>query len=329
MTEPVEAKNPHDALFKKVFGNPAVAAQFFQGVLPPALAKEIDWQGLELKRESFIDEEFHPSASDLLFSTHIGEESALLYCLFEHQSTPDANMPLRLMGYVYRIWQRLVAKKEVEPDHLPPIIPVVLFQGPRSWKGSTRFIDSIDVPQNVFPETKKYLVDFEHILVDLSDWDPRWFQSKILVRGIVAIMKAVRDGRMEEVAPVLSPLMGEVIRQSTATGILHSILYYVGTVGPDPLFTEMRRAIRATQGQKEERRAMTKFAQQILEKGEIKGLRETVFDYLRTHFGEVPGDLRERIDAVQDPERLIQLNRAAWQSDSLEEFEKAMEETAR
>jgi hypothetical protein len=142
-------------------------------------------------------------------------------------------------------------------------------------------------------------------------------------------MKAVRDGRVDEVASVLSPLMGEVIRQSTATGILHSILYYVGTVGPDTLFTEMRRAIRATQGQEEEKRAMTRFAQQILEKGEVKGLRETVIDYLQTHFGDVPADLRDRIEAVEDPQKLIQLNRAAWQSDSLKEFEETLDEAAR
>lgn len=88
------------------------------------------------------------------------------------------------------------------------------------------------------------------MLVDLSDWSPDLFRERVLVRGILAIMKAVREGRMDEVAPVLDPLMDEVIRRGMATGILESVLYYVGTVGPEPLFEKMCRSIRATQGPK-------------------------------------------------------------------------------
>jgi predicted transposase YdaD len=74
-----EANKPttHDTVFKKVFGKPAVAAEFFQSVLPAPLAEEIDWEGLELQRESFIDDEFQSSASDLLFSTTMGDEPTL------------------------------------------------------------------------------------------------------------------------------------------------------------------------------------------------------------------------------------------------------------
>jgi predicted transposase/invertase (TIGR01784 family) len=332
MGKPVESKTPHDAVFRKVFAKPAVAAEFFQDALPEALVENINWNSLVLEPASFVDEEFQSSASDLLFSAQMGDDAALLYCLFEHQSTPDARMPLRLLGYVTRILQRAVSRGEAEPDQLPPIIPVVLFQGPRSWQPSTRFIDALKVPGGLLPEVRKYLLDFEHFLVDLSDWSPDLFRERVLLRGILAIMKAVRDGRVEEVSPVLFPLMDEVIRRSTATGILESLLYYVGTVGPEPLFKEMRRSIRATQGPEEEKRAMTKFAQQMLERGErrgkktgkVEGLREAVMDYLRMRFGELPANLRERIDSVESPDELKKLNRAAWESDSLEEFKKVL-----
>lgn len=324
MAQPQEPQTPHDAVFKKVFGKPVVAAEFFQAVLPPSLAQEIDWANLTLERESFVDEELLPSASDLLFSTRMGDESALLYCLFEHQSTPDARMPLRLLGYMNRIWDRLLANGQAQPDQLPPIIPVVLFQGPRSWQPSTRFIDSLNVPHNVLHEAQRYLVDFEYALVNLSDWDPAPFQGHVFLQGVLAILKAVRDGRVDEVAPVLFPVMGEVLSRSKATGILEWILYYVVKEGPEPLFKEMRRSLRATQGSNVEKRMMTKFAQQILERGEdrgeVKGLREAVIIFLQTRFGKIPADIREKIHAVDSRERLIQLNREACQSNSLDEF---------
>ena len=58
--------------------------------------------------------------------------------------------------------------------------------------------------------------------------------------------------------------------------------------------------------------------------GKVEGLREAVFDSLRTHFGKVPAGLREAIESVEDREKLIELNRAAWQSDSLDEFKRAL-----
>jgi hypothetical protein len=55
-----------------------------------------------------------------------------------------------------------------------------------------------------------------------------------------------------------------------------------------------------------------------------EALREAVPEYLQTRFGELPPDVRERIDAVQKPDKMKQLNRVTWQSDSLDEFRKAL-----
>lgn len=321
MTERNEPSNPHDALFTQVFGKPAVAAQFFQVVLPPSLRTAIDWGSLELEPDTFVDEKFRRTSSDLLFSAETGEGPALLYCLFEHQSTPDRMMPLRLQKYMSRIWWRACTDEGLAPGELPPIIPVVLSQGPRPWSAGTRFVDVLNVPKSLRPGITDYLLDFQYVLVDLSDWDADRFREEVLIQCILAIMKVVRQGSVNEVRETLYPLMSEVIRRGTATGILESVMYYVFVQGPEPLFTEMRRALKATRGSETEERTVTKLAQKFWKQGQIEAYQETILDALETRFNETSTEIREKVLSITDPDLLKKLFRAALESPSLEEFE--------
>ena len=72
-----------------------------------------------------------------------------MYLLFEHQSSPDPWMRLRLLRYGCRIWE---ADRRDDPDRreLRPIVPVVFYQGARDWNHSTAFSD-------LFPEAARGL----------------------------------------------------------------------------------------------------------------------------------------------------------------------------
>ena len=99
------ASNPHDALFKRVFSDVTHAAGEFRAVLPSELVAEIDFATLSLCPGSFVDEVLRERHTDLLYSVRLRERDAFLYLLFEHQSTVDALMPYRMLGYVLRIWE--------------------------------------------------------------------------------------------------------------------------------------------------------------------------------------------------------------------------------
>ena len=85
---------PHDHLFKRVFGAPAEAASFLQARLPPSLRRSLRWSTLKRRAASFVAPDLRGTASDLLFDIRYAEPSAAqaplwLYLLFEHQSTAD------------------------------------------------------------------------------------------------------------------------------------------------------------------------------------------------------------------------------------------------
>lgn len=127
----------HDELFKHTFGDPEHAANALQGILPALVVATIDWSSLEVLPGSFVDEALRERHTDLLYRVRIQGRKALIHLLFEHQSRPDPLMPLRIVEYLICGWRKLLAETPGRL-RLPPIIPVVLYNGTRPWRAPTR-----------------------------------------------------------------------------------------------------------------------------------------------------------------------------------------------
>ena len=193
--EPADATLPpaahtNDGFFKAVFSQPAHAAAFFKSHLPAPITAETDWATLCLLPGSFVKSSLQQVHSDLLFSVRIGTEEALLYLLFEHQSTPDPAMPLRLLGYTTEILQQY-HKSQGLP--LPPVLPFVLHQGPDPWTPSPHFQDLFELPGEAAVDLLPYLPKFQHALLDLSHYDPTTGETDTQLRIVLNLMKLVRQ----------------------------------------------------------------------------------------------------------------------------------------
>jgi predicted transposase/invertase (TIGR01784 family) len=82
------------------------AASELRAVLPAPLVARLDLAGLRLVNGSFVDEELNNRHADVLMRTRLDGREAFVYVLIEHQSNPDPMMPLRMLRYVMRIWDR-------------------------------------------------------------------------------------------------------------------------------------------------------------------------------------------------------------------------------
>jgi predicted transposase/invertase (TIGR01784 family) len=114
----------HDKLFLAGFGDPANTASFLKEHLPAEVSAAIDWEALKPEPGSFVDSHYDRSHTDLLFSSRISGRPILVYLLFEHQSTEDRFMALRLLRYMLRIWENHLSRHP--RDRLPLILPAVL-----------------------------------------------------------------------------------------------------------------------------------------------------------------------------------------------------------
>ncbi len=116
-------RQPHDKLAKFVFSEAPQAAALLQAFLPPDISTCVDFSTLELVPGSFVDEALTERFTDLLFTVRAGKKRPLLYVLFEHQSTPDRIMPLRLLRSEVRIWDRWT-EENPGARWIPPIVPL-------------------------------------------------------------------------------------------------------------------------------------------------------------------------------------------------------------
>ena len=184
------AAHTNDGFFKAVFSQPEHATAFFKSHLPPAIAEKIDWPSLVVLPGSFVKSSLQQVHSDLLFSVRIGERETLLYLLFEHQSTPDPTMPLRLLSYVTEIFTQ---HHKAHGFPLPPVLPLVLHQGPDAWNTSTAFEDLFELPEEIAADLLPFLPKFHHVLLDLTRFDPETEEHDTRLRVVLQLMKLARQ----------------------------------------------------------------------------------------------------------------------------------------
>ncbi len=184
------AAHTNDGFFKAIFSQPEHATAFFKSHLPSAISSKTDWPSLAVMPGSFVRSSLQQVHSDLLFSVHIGGHQTLLYLLFEHQSTPDRSMPLRLLGYVTEIFLKHHQSGGLP---LPPVLPFVLNQGPEFWNFSTRFEDLFDLPDELKKDLLPFLPKFHHALLDLAQYDPDDDEGDTRLRVVLQLMKLARQ----------------------------------------------------------------------------------------------------------------------------------------
>jgi hypothetical protein len=157
-------EQPHDWLFKEIFSVPEHAASHLRSVLPAELVARIDWDSLALENTRLHISGLDAKQADVLLSAQLAGKPALLYVVFEHQSTDDPRMPLRILRYVLGVWSEHV-KLNPTTRKLPPFIPCVLYYGPAPWKSPTDVAAMVDVDD----ETRALLgplIPSMHFLLD-------------------------------------------------------------------------------------------------------------------------------------------------------------------
>ncbi len=329
---PVPTNTPHDALFKSIFSQPDEVAAELQHVLSDELVAAIDWSTLTLEPGSFVDPELSHHHTDLLFSARASGERVLVYLLFEHQSTPDVHMPLRLLDYMVQIWS-LHAKNDPS-DPLPLIIPALLAQVPGGWRGPTRFSAMFDrgaqrLGGAVIPDFSFAVDDLHHA----SDDD-------LVARGLSAqatlALWAMRDAR--DRATLLARLtrwaglLEDLARSPNGEDALGLLLRYIAAVSGDLQLADFRATL-AGKAPTAEAIAMT--IAEILEakvraagraegraagraEGEAQGVRKSILAVLEARGLHVPRQTRARLQACADIETLDRLLVTAASIDRVE-----------
>jgi predicted transposase/invertase (TIGR01784 family) len=283
--------NVHDAFFKEMLSRPEHAASLLQQILPARIAARVHFDSLAPCAGSYVDEALRERHSDLLFSVPIDGRPALLYILFEHQSTIDALMSFRLLRYEVRIWERWL-RDNPGASKLPVILPVVLHHSVDGWTGSTTFADLLDVDAATLADVAPYVPNFQFLLEDISHETDEELRARAITALARLSLWCLRHARepweLVDRLGAWADLVAEVRRAPNGMAALVLIMRYIfATNEPDKPDALVQRLLAAV-GEQGKEEIMTA-ADQLMERGRAQGRREMLLDLLRQRFGELPG----------------------------------------
>ena len=237
-----------------------------------------------------------------------------MYLLFEHQSTPEPKMALRLLSYMVSIWERFSDAAKKAP--LPLIVPAVLSQVAGGWKAPTRFSGLFSPNLGLLADV--VLPDFSYAVDDLRQTDDAGLKEREVALQARLALWLMRDARNS--ALLLQRLVDwadeleSLARMPGGERALAPLLRYVADVSPD-LQLEQFRVILAGRAPTAESITMT-IAEQLRAEGKAQGVAEGVAQgvlrgqaasllvILEARGFQVTDEVRARVEGCSDAETL-------------------------
>lgn len=273
---------PHDALFKQFLTQAETARDFLEIHLPPTLLAMCDLNSLKLEASSFVEENLRAHFSDMLYSVKTTQGEGYIYCLIEHQSSPDKLMAFRLMRYSISAMQQHIDQGH---DTLPLVIPVLFYHGHiKPYPYNMSWLESF-----VLPEQAKELYAGKFPLVDLTVLP----DTEILTHKRVALLEIIlKHARQRDMAELLRELVYLLSLDYYTDEQLRAALNYLIQVGntadPDGFLRELAEQspqhedVLMTIAQQLEQRGLEKGRQEGLDKGRQEGEKEAVLKIARS-----------------------------------------------
>jgi hypothetical protein len=162
----VDMAHDHDTGYKLLFSHPEMVRDLLTGFVQGEWLKEADFSTLTPVHGSYVTQTDDPEQrhDDLVWKIRIKDRWLYVYLLLEFQSSTDPLMALRMMVYVGLLYQDLAKRKEFAPDgKLPPVLPIVLYNGQPRWTAPVSLAELVTVPP---PGLEAYVPHCRYLLLD-------------------------------------------------------------------------------------------------------------------------------------------------------------------
>lgn len=157
----------YDSAYHKLFSNPEMVADLIQHFVDEEWVNNLDFSTLERVNTKFHSDYLQRREGDLIYRAKIrdSQDVAYLCILLEFQSTQDQWMTVRILAYIALFYQQLIKDKQLSANKLlPPVFPLVLYNGDHHWKQPTQLRPMIGLPKgsklwSYQPQLRYYLID--------------------------------------------------------------------------------------------------------------------------------------------------------------------------
>jgi hypothetical protein len=305
------AKPDHDALYHRFFSDPVIVAQLLREFAAGPWLDDLDLDGLERLNTKFHADTGERREGDLVWRIPGRDDGdAYVMLLLEFQSTPDPWMALRLLVYAGLLWQHLVREGRLTADgRLPPILPIVLYNGDARWRAAVDLAALIGLPEGSAmwrwqPVLRYHVID--EGAFDAGDLAGREGLPALLFR----LENASGADQLVEVADAVLAWFGRHPGFQAARAVLVELLSAaVAPLGPGVRVPEAMREVRNMLQTRVEQ-WIEQWKQEGLAQGRLEGEREGeqkgrrqgeaafLLRQLERRFGVLPGWARDHVLAA-------------------------------
>ncbi|AJD47472.1 transposase [Isoalcanivorax pacificus W11-5] len=180
----------HDSGYRQLFSHPEMVRDLLTGFVAQDWVALLDMDSLEKVSGNYVTDDLRSRCDDVVWRVRCGPQWIYVYLLLEFQSTVDPYMAVRIMAYVALLYQDLIRTGQLEAGGLlPPVLPLVLYNGSRRWQAAT------EVAELIHPVTHQlaaYRPAMRYLLLDEGT-----FQEHELapLRNLVAALFRLENSR--------------------------------------------------------------------------------------------------------------------------------------
>ena len=317
----MSSKTPHDTGYKLLFSHPEMVRDLLIGYMPGEWLKEADFTSLSRVNGSYVSEKEHQRHDDMVWRLKVGQQWVWVYLLLEFQSKPDQWMALRMMVYMGLLSQHLIHEGELQDGLLPPIVPIVLYNGTPQWKYSQDVADcfgpSLPGLELFRPRLRYHLVDEArlklHPMAEVRNLAEALFQVEQsgTLKNTLDIMRTLDamlgDPQMEPLRRTISTWFKLLLRRKVPQANIHEL---------DDIDDILKESTMLEQ-------TIERWFEDASHKGEQKGMQkgfaQLVTLQLQLRFGPVPEWAQERLNTAS-AEQLTQWASVILTAKSMEEL---------
>lgn len=314
----------HDHAYKLLFSHAPLVADLLRGFVGEDWVRHIDADTFERVGGGFVSDDLRERESDVIWRVRLGKESWIyVYLLLEFQSTVDLSMSLRVLTYVGLLYQDLYRQGVQTPSgRLPPVLPIVLYNGKRPWHAA---IDAADLIEEVPGGLARHLPSLRFLLIDearLADSDLpsernlaaalfRMERSRAMEdveRVVTALTEWLQEPKHRELRRAFAIWLSQVLLPTVLPGVRIPAVEELQEV-KFMLAENVKEWTREwkEQGREEGRQEGRQEAlQEALQKA-LQAMRPVVLLLLEERFGSLPDEARRRIETAGSLEELAGL----------------------
>ena len=193
----------HDNSYKLLFSHAEMVRDLLLGFVKEEWVRGLDFSTLERVSSSYVSDDIRDRHDDIIWKVRWGRHWLYVYLLLEFQSTIDRYMPVRIMTYIGLLYQDLIRAGQAGADgRLPPVLPVVLYNGKPRWQFPVEISDLIE---QVSGGLERYRPRLSFLLVDEGSYKEE--ELKPLKNLVSALFRLEKGQSAEQLMEVVTSLL--------------------------------------------------------------------------------------------------------------------------